>query len=321
MTATPNFALTQAYQLLQQIVQDLLNAGRRRVGAFLKPELVKRTGGNFNERALGFAKFHDFLRAAEAAKFVTLTSTGPDLEAWLPTSNLPTPVKEVAQAEGSPEFTPRPRARISIRPDLWIAFVDFTPGFLRLYDKLADRAHKIPQALYPGESDQVVELRRRFQARDPNLLLLEPIAQTSVLDWMRTFAAQQTGPLAEQLRVALNSDHPMQTFTQVVRSRPDLYGQWHRQRIENVAEHIRSLFAPNGIRTQVTVPYDSEARTPAFPSGPRVRESLLCATASASARTGFLDSVSVVQQIDDLIKSLLRLRGTIGYLESSEKDG
>ena len=116
----------------------------------------------------------------------------------------------------------------------------------------------------------------------------------------------------------MNSDHPMQAFTQGVRSRPELFSQWHHQRVEKVAEYIRSFFARNGIEAQVTVPYDPVARTSGFSPGIRA---MLGATSPPMACGGLPDSASVVHQIDDVIKSLLKLRGTIGFLESSQKDG
>jgi hypothetical protein len=314
---TPNstFPLTQAFELLQQTVQELLSNGRRRVGAFLKSELVRRTGGAFSEGRLGFAKFSDFLRAAEAANFVALTKSGPDLEAWPPGAQPST----VSQLPPISESTVVQRSRINIRPDFWLAFVDFSPGFLRIYDKVYDRAHKIPAAMYPGESEEVTELRRRFQVRDQSLLLLEPIPQTAVLDWMRTFTDRQIGLVAEQMRVAVNSGHPLQAFTQLVRSQPEVYREWHHQRVEKVAEYIRSYFGRNGLKPQVTIPYDPVVAGP--PTSPSASIKDVTAALSGIGHQDLPDSIAVLQQIDDAIAALLRLRGTIGYLRSAKKAG
>ena len=47
-------AQVEAFRFLQGVVQDLISSGKRRLGAFLKPELIRRSGGNFNAFQAGF---------------------------------------------------------------------------------------------------------------------------------------------------------------------------------------------------------------------------------------------------------------------------
>jgi len=63
-----NDAFANAFQLLASIVRDFYSNNRPCLGATLKPAL--RSRGNFNEQILGFRKFSDFLRSAEAAGYV-----------------------------------------------------------------------------------------------------------------------------------------------------------------------------------------------------------------------------------------------------------
>src|SRR5579863_8630154 len=76
-----NDVLSEAFRLLDSTVRSICISGGRCLGARLKPELRRRSRLAFSEQLLGFAKFGDFLRAAERAGVIRLAWTlGGDLE-------------------------------------------------------------------------------------------------------------------------------------------------------------------------------------------------------------------------------------------------
>src|SRR5438270_5846458 len=77
-----NSALEAALKELDEIVRERFRARRPTVAATLKAELQRRFNGRFDERAIGFAGFRDFLKEAEARHVVTLRrAAGGDVEA------------------------------------------------------------------------------------------------------------------------------------------------------------------------------------------------------------------------------------------------
>ncbi len=80
-----------AFQLLAAAVADNYSHGRRSYGASLKPEMQRRSTGEFSEAELGFASFGDFLTEAESAGYISLheAEKGSDRVATPPGSPMP----------------------------------------------------------------------------------------------------------------------------------------------------------------------------------------------------------------------------------------
>ncbi len=122
-----------AFRLLARVVAEYVETGRQPRGAGLKTELQRRTGG-FSESILGYESFGAFLEAAAQDGFVQLRRIpGGDIEVSMPGTD-----QNVLQG-ATPTLKPTERPKY-IRRDFWRCFLDWTPGWIRLYDRVNDKA-------------------------------------------------------------------------------------------------------------------------------------------------------------------------------------
>lgn len=325
-----NDVLSEAFRVLDSSVRDLCSFGRHCLGARLKPELRRRTRQNFSEQQLGFAKFGDFLRAAERAGVIHLAFTpGGDLEAWparerasvlkpeLPSGNsyLPQPITP-------PRALPiPPTAAIRVRDDLWNAFNSFTG--LWVYDPKTDIARRIPESAgsRAGLETQLV----------PDLVRI-PSGRDRVIDWMRSFSGTQDPTTKTQLLTILSGDSPVYRFKGTVRLDPNLDRAWRRYHVQQIVAAIEAWSSSNNVHPKDII---SPFRRPQFRSGawptppptvqsetqPKEPSAVLPVPLPSPVRTVPQPATSVLTPrlaslIDELINELLRLRGTLGAIDS-----
>lgn len=303
-----NDAFANAFQLLASTVRDFYSNRRPCLGATLKPALYNR--GSFTEQLLGFRKFGDFLRAAEAAGYVQLSPTPsgdirvlpagmrvPELPSQ-PTSGSAYPLAPSGPSSlGSASTTP-----VRVRQDLWNAFNSFSVKWV--YDPTADMAYKDPDA---GGAWGTQALPPR-----PNLVQI-PTGRDRVLEWMRSFANLQDPETKAQLSTALDGDAALYQFNNLVRSK-GLQRSWGPFHIQRVLTAIEAWATSNGVHPKnVTSPL----YWPVRPAPPQLSAPVaLMASVPEPARavrqpvspplTGRLESL-----IDDLIDELIRLRGLL----------
>lgn len=137
----------EADELLHAALQRLWNKHRRPVlGSQLKVAVIARAreiGAEFDEQALGFKSFSDYLRSNATVKLTT--QSGSDL--------LVSPTDELNAQVAS--------QALWIRPEFWRAFVTFAvAGEHRAYEPKADRIYRgsvsgsagaaPPRAFHPG---------------------------------------------------------------------------------------------------------------------------------------------------------------------------
>ena len=118
----PGFSTARGYR------KRFLSNARPCLGATLKPKLCNR---GFDEKSIGFRKFGDFLRAAEASGYVKLSKTiGGDI-AIVPATTAGVPPSPPAVLAPSLSKTPTPlvpptliatNVPLRVRQDLWNAF-------------------------------------------------------------------------------------------------------------------------------------------------------------------------------------------------------
>ncbi len=200
-----------AFALLADAVKDYYVANRRAYSAGLKPEL-KRRDPAFDEQGLGFASFRRFLEAAERAGVVDVhpARRGPDIELVPPGEPL------------HPEYpVRRPRSPGRLRSDLWKAWVDWTPGYRRLYDRQRHVAERIPAVPVSALSPEHRELVEALDAGDERVIPIAGLSIERQLEWMTEFVAE-AGDFGARLSEALRRERPAQEFVFAMRSRPDL---------------------------------------------------------------------------------------------------
>lgn len=207
-----------AYEKLADVVERLAKSRRSTRSASVKPRLQWTLEG-FDEQQLGFRTFRSFLEAAAAAGHVTLrpVSNAPDVEV------LPTEAPEPT-AENGPG---------RIRRDLWSAFVDWRPGWTRLYDRETDGVAWLPAAVVGSEPPAVAALRKAWQADANRFVPIVPVDQETTIEWIRAFVDEAGGEHAEALRLSLEARRPIQAFVAAARDAGSL-SAWNAQRLGRV---------------------------------------------------------------------------------------
>lgn len=247
----------EAFELLKLVVRENYDAERLSYGASLKPELRRRTLGGFDERLLHFDSFRRFLEAARDAGEIDLHAapTGPDVEA--------TPVGSPQLEKPVVHRSPQQR----IRSDLWEAFVNWTDGWTRVYDRDEHRALRFPSEPVPLERADVTTLRENARADATRFVPIAPISFAEHLDWMREFVAAISDAGARRdLETALATSHPVRAFTRELTHRSDLRSEWHFYRLAQVEARIHQWVETSALDVEIHEPAPSQK---AGPSGDR----------------------------------------------------
>ncbi len=246
----------EAFAVLRQTVDEFFGNGRRALGAAVKPELVRKTFGGFSESALGFSSFGDFVRAAQAQGIVDVHSSRmtPDLE-LLPPGEQPQPQPDDAAAVDTQRPATYSPPGQSIRTDLWRAFVDWTPGLMRAYDREQDRAVFFPEEPAPLEPEEHRAARDAWKSNPERFPRIEPIGMARQIEWMQDFTERQPrGPARTILEFALSRDRPFREFSHAIREDSGLVAAWHVHRKELVADCIRKWMADNDLKVSIFKP-------------------------------------------------------------------
>jgi hypothetical protein len=297
--------LDAAIEAVTIAVRDLHARGKQAFAAALKPELQRRFG-HFDEHALGFTSFHSFLRAAEERGNIKLVAVGPHVQALPPEVASPVRIQVADQ-------TIRLEPAKLIRRDLWRCFMDWTPGWHRLFDVERGEAVMFPEKESPLDYRDHVEARRVWRENPERFREIPAIERETQLGWMRQFAASLDDRIARSLITAAAEDeYPFREFTRVTRTVPGIAAQWNRFRVAKVAETIEAWAARWGLPLNVWEPVVSSA-APA-------PERTLDAT-SATVTTAVLDEnmESAIRQrvhriVDRLpVTELLKIKFSIEY--------
>lgn len=244
----------QAFDVLVAAVSEVRERrGRPATASEVRVAMRQRTYGGFDPPALGFPRFRDFLDEAEQLGHVRIDRARPgDVALVLP--------------EESEAADPVPM----VRPDLWRAFADWTPGQLRLYDSAEDRVHVIPEQPVPLEPERFGEVRRRLAADPSAFVPVTPVPRQRQIGWMREFA-DSVGDKQSRLllRSALDGEKPAKLFLSTLRQSPPLLARWRQEHRARVREEIlrwREHRVPEGVSVTVDrqeEPEDEGSRGPA----------------------------------------------------------
>lgn len=235
MTDKPE--LQTAFEELNAVVTDLVARGRQPLLQGVKPALQVRTNRAFDERALGFATFLDFVRAAEQAGFVSTQPVpgGRRIDPRSPTATTP---------------TPKPQ----IRRDLWAAFTDWSGR--RGYAWDVDREF----VETPRDDESETPIGGRSGSR---LVPIMPISEATNLSWAREFIEKQPAdPFAQVVRTVLEApDATFVRFALVARADSEFVGAWRAFRVGRIADAIRTWAARHALDVD---PYSPVESTPSL---------------------------------------------------------
>lgn len=246
--------LEVAFELLSSTVAELHAGGRSTYAASVKPQLIARTNGGFDETQLGpgFGSFRDFLRAAADRGVVSVVPApvGPDVEVLpIGAAPLPAPTHE-GSAEKAHSQLPRSQPK-RIRRELWDAFLDWTGGQIRAYDTGRDQVAVVPEEPAPLEPEETTALRESFAQHPERYVRIPQVPMKVQLEWMHDFAARAPEPTRSPLLFALTSDRPFRAFGQVVRTDPIILSRWQTERLGLVQEEIERWRSEHGLSLEI----------------------------------------------------------------------
>jgi hypothetical protein len=241
--AAASAAVYLAFNELATVVGSLIAEGRATRAAGVKARLLKRTDPPFDEKALGFATFRDFLRAAGAAGFVTPiepAAIGEDMNVLLPR---PTSANRVISVPA-----PGPR----IREDLWDAFSRWDWDVLHLWDTQAQRAMRIPARARPNESTEQAALRAAWNATPSRFVTIDFVTPETLVSWAKEWVTSlDVGTISESLLHALDDDLPVRKFTDLVRQH-GLVGSWQAEYTRRMRGVIGTWRSAHGLQIDLT---------------------------------------------------------------------
>jgi hypothetical protein len=200
--------MSGATALLQETLQDLWNRERRPIlGSKLKIELLRRARERdlrFEERALGFRRFSEFVAATGAAEISDVG--GADIL--------------IAPKMNGSSTASGARDR-RIRPDFWRAFLNYpVAGQARGYDAASDKIVVAPADSLP-----------------PAVVPIEPVSKDQQLEWRREFA--KDAPEGHWLRqLKLEDQSGLRAFADGIRNDP-LRPKWNNFWLEKTTQTIR----------------------------------------------------------------------------------
>src|SRR5215475_2121389 len=217
---------TQAFKVLVGAVEALASRlSRWPTASEVRLEIKRQTYGGFDSSGLGYKRFRDFLVDASDRGYIEVdTERSGDFAISVPIGR-----QDAAEAE-------RP-----VRPDLWKAFVDWTPDLLRFYDLQNDQAVMIPEKPAPFEPERFRVFRDRLKSEPEAFVPIKVIAVHEQLTWMKRFAADVSDPgLRKLLDAAFENEKPVKSFLTVLRAAaPDQLQRWYgvlRQEVRRVIE-------------------------------------------------------------------------------------
>lgn len=310
-----NSETEEAFDLLRRAVILLRQRDKSSTAAGVKSEMQRLSAGGFGHTWFGFETFRTFLIAAEKQGSVELSrpepGSGQDVLVSLP-------------GEPTVPRAPAPPRTGRIRSDLWGAFLDWTPGWTRLWDRVEGHPVRFPSEPRPLEPQDYVTLRALVLAEPNRFCPIPVIDETQQFRWMAEFlnGLDPTSTAKNVLQVALDQEQRAKAFSAAVRTLPDVAEMWKQYRFTSVYRVIDDWMTANGVRTEILTAKSSQPRhgtavvdTPGMGSAWAVRSRV--PTTGVRGRPSTNDAVTRQRILTALermpLSELLRLRIPIEY--------
>ncbi len=304
--------LREAFGVLAQAVQNLLERNKQPRAAGVKSEMQRIISGVFDQSTYGYGTFRDFVEDAEsngAVVVVGQSAKGVDALITLPGQTIP-----------SPSSTPLRRRR-RIRPDVWRAFTSWEPGHTRVWDLEDDQVLMFPAEPRPLEPSQHRVWRDEVAAHPERFRTIQVITEGQLLTEMRSFV-DSLDPESDSipiLRAALEQNRPARSFTVVARALPGIAEGWKQDRFDFVWSSIEQWQESNGVQFSIE---DASPRSESRRAAKRANPPIVT-TGHAPTRPGGERSDAAANATRERIlaalarmplSELLRLRVPVEYL-------
>jgi hypothetical protein len=228
--------LGEAKDLFKEVLETLWQARRQPIlGSQLKAVMISRAGAQgkgFDEKALGFRTFAQFISASGLAE--VKFREGTDI--------LVAPHEHAASLYQE-EISGKPHR---IREDFWKAFVSWprsgeVRGYIPDLDKVVDGLTTLP----------------------PQAIPIEPISREVLRNWHKQFVAElgsDLPPRMESILPSLENPGGFYEFSRAVRGDPQLHAKWNRFHLSKVLDAIRDWANHHGVTGEPWLQAQTEER-------------------------------------------------------------
>ena len=304
--------LHEAFSVLAQAVQNLLERSKQPRAAGVKSEMQRIISGVFDQSKYGYETFRDFVEDAESNGTVVVVgppTIGADALITLPGQKIPSPSSVSLRRRGR------------IRPDVWRAFTSWEKGYIRVWDLETDQVLMFPAEPRPLEPSQHQLWRDEVAGHPERFRTVQVITEDQLLTEMRSFvdSLSPESVAIPILRAALEHSRPARSFTVAARALPEIAERWKQDRFDFIWSSIEQWQESNGVRFPIedasprnesyrvakraNRPIATTGHAPARPSGERSDE------AANATRERILAALARMP-----LSELLRLRVPVEYL-------
>jgi hypothetical protein len=205
-----------------------------------------RSGYTFSESELGFVTFREFLEAAAKAGVVETQLEGTHLRMHVPGVQPAPPRLQGAHKS-------RESSLVHIPPHFWTAFVDWTPGKRRLFDKVTQTAIVFPSNPAAHQSPDESARRELVSANPDRFVEIQPLTFETQVGWMKDFADTLPDPNDRRLAdlILENDPKPAYAFNVFLRRNQRMLAGWKKFRVDRALEAIRRWMNDHGVDPSV----------------------------------------------------------------------
>lgn len=299
MIAKPSPAETakvEAFEALRAEVANLNQGGRVPTAAGLKSSLIRKYSG-FDEGALGYRRFIEFLEDAETKGYVSVLRDPLNHPRIYPAGEATAKAK-VAISESDAVAM----GSLRLRSDVWRSVIDWEQNYTRAWDRGISRAF-----MYPSDDESTPP----WEKKPDRFVQMTPISQEQQIGWMKEFAEAQFDNARGELVAALAPGAPRRQF-KLTLAKYHLDAAWSRSLQAHAARFVQEWAASKSVSIKHLFDQrslDPEARA-GSPAPAEIRETSVTNTAHATRLRAELHRV-----IDRMSpEELASLRIPAGYL-------
>jgi hypothetical protein len=301
MTANPSpveVGKAEAFEVLKAEVANLNQGGRVPTAAGLKSSL-QRKNSSFDERALGYKRFIEFLEDAEAKGYVSVLRDPLNHPRIYPAGEATAKAKAAISESDAVAM-----GTLRLRSDVWRSVIDWEQNYTRAWDRRISRAF-----MYPSDDESTPPWEKQ-----PNRFVqMTQISQEQQIGWMKEFAEAQLDNAREELVAALAPGAPRGKF-RLTLAKNSLDAAWSRSLQAHAARFVQDWAAANSVSIKHLFDQRSPDPEPAMASASTTETSEPAITGTDAGQTTRLRA-ELHRVIDRMsLEELASLRIPAGYL-------
>ncbi len=165
-----------------------------------------------------------------------------------------------------------------LRADLWHSWIDWTPGYRRVYDRERDLAKRIPTVPVRALPDDQRELIEALESKTGRAIEIQGLSIEKQLELMADFA-EKAGDEGEGLSRALQTDKPAQAFRAALRGQRRPQEAWTATLVGAIRQEIEAWVQENALDIDIdehrAAVSGTDSPPPSAPGGETANSELL----------------------------------------------